>query len=181
MGNTIVTLVASPWGARWVPVTLVCIWDILMSRFARVILVSPHGCSDVPLVSYRRERNFGDILVRTADESPSPAEVGSLPCRRRRCQTCKHIIAPQTFLQGPKNAHNIHDHFICQCAWECCVLHFLSSLLLPKHRRDWKATTGTFQQAHPQYSEPIAWVSRQLRLPLSGWHHGVWLETVLWQ
>ena len=66
-----------------------------------------------PLVSYRRERNLGDILVHSADASPSLTDAGSLPCRRPRCQTCKHIT-PQTFLQGPKSAHNIRDHFTCQ-------------------------------------------------------------------
>ena len=66
-----------------------------------------------PLVSYRREQNLGDILVHSADASPSLTDAGSLPCRRPRCQTCKHIT-PQTFLQGPKSAHNIRDHFTCQ-------------------------------------------------------------------
>ena len=66
-----------------------------------------------PLVSYRRERNLGDILVHSADASPSLTDAGSLPCRRPRCQTCKHIT-PQTFLQRPKSAHNIHDHVTFQ-------------------------------------------------------------------
>jgi len=65
-----------------------------------------------PLVSYR-ERKLGDILVHSADASPSPTDAGSLPCRRPRCQTCEHITS-QTFLQGPKSAHNIRDHFTCQ-------------------------------------------------------------------
>ena len=66
-----------------------------------------------PLVSYRRERNLGDILVHSADASPSLTDAGSLPCRRPRCQTCKHIT-PQTSLQGPKSTHYIRDHFTCQ-------------------------------------------------------------------
>lgn len=33
--------------------------------------------------------------------------------------------------------------------WEYCLLHFLSSLQLPLHRRDKKATSGTFQRAPP--------------------------------
>ena len=66
-----------------------------------------------PLVSYRRERNLSDILVHSADASPSPTAAGSLRCRRPPCQTCKHIT-PQTCLQGPKSTHNIPDHFTCQ-------------------------------------------------------------------
>ena len=65
------------------------------------------------LVSYRRERNLGDILVHSADASLPPTVAGSLPCRHPRCQTSKHIT-PQTFLQGPKSTHNIRDHFTCQ-------------------------------------------------------------------
>ena len=50
MGNTIVRSVASPCGARWVPVTLVGTWAILKSRFVRVILASSHSCSKVTLI-----------------------------------------------------------------------------------------------------------------------------------
>ena len=50
---------------------------------------------------------------RGLTSEPSPTVAGSLPCRRPRCQTCKHIT-PQTFLQGPKSTHNIRDHFTCQ-------------------------------------------------------------------
>ena len=50
-GNTIVRSVASPWGARWVLVTLVCTWAILKSRFVRVILASSHSCSNVTLMT----------------------------------------------------------------------------------------------------------------------------------
>ena len=68
-----------------------------------------------PLVSYRRERNLGDILVNSSNASPSPLppppeDAGSFPCQRPRCKTCKHITS-QTFLQGPKSAH--HIRFTC--------------------------------------------------------------------
>ena len=68
-----------------------------------------------PLVLNQRERNLGDILVHSADASPSPTVAGSLPCQRPRCQTSKHLT-PQTFLQGPKSTRNIRDHFTCQSA-----------------------------------------------------------------
>jgi len=67
---------------------------------------------ELPLVSYRRERNLGDILAHSADASPSPTDAGSLPCRLPQCQACKHITS-QTLLQGPKSAHNIRYHFTC--------------------------------------------------------------------
>ena len=66
-----------------------------------------------PLVSYRRERNVGDILVHSANASPFPHDAGSFPYQRPRCKTCRHMTS-QTFLQGPKSAHNICDHFACQ-------------------------------------------------------------------
>ena len=64
-----------------------------------------------PLVSYRRDRNLRDILVHSADGSPS--DVGTLPCRRPRYQTCKYIT-PQTVIQGPKKSYTIRVHSICQ-------------------------------------------------------------------
>ena len=42
-----------------------------------------------PLVSYRGDRNLRDIPEHSADGSPS--DVGTLPCHRPRCQTCKYI------------------------------------------------------------------------------------------
>ena len=80
------------------------------------------------------------------------------------------------FLQGPKSAHSI----LHLSVRECCVLHFLSSLQLLTHQRDWKVATGTLQRAAPRYWKPISCVSGswifQLRLSLCGWHHGLWLE-----
>ena len=42
-----------------------------------------------------------------------PSDVGTLPCRRPRCQTCK-CTTPHTALQGPKKSYTIRGHFTCQ-------------------------------------------------------------------
>ena len=68
---------------------------------------------ETPLVSYRREKNLGDILVHSTDPSLSPSDAGSSPCRRPECQRCKYTTS-QTFPQAPKSPHNIRDHFTCQ-------------------------------------------------------------------
>ena len=89
--------------------------QILLDNFS-ILSSDPEACRifpEAPLVSYQRERNLGDILVHSAEASPSLTDAGSLPCRRPRCQTCKHIT-PQTSLKGPKSTHNIRDHFTCQ-------------------------------------------------------------------
>ena len=92
-------------GTRWI---LLDNFNILsFDPEARRIFPKP------PLISYQRKQNIGDILVHSTDASLSPTDVGSLPCRRPRRQTCKHIT-PQTFPQRPKSAHNIRDHFTCQ-------------------------------------------------------------------
>ena len=79
---------------------------------ARMIFPEP------PLVSYRRERNLGDILVHSSNASPSPppppTNTGLFPFQRPRCKTCKHISSQTFFLQGPKSTHHIRDHFTWQ-------------------------------------------------------------------
>jgi len=120
-----------------------------------------------PLVSYRRERNLGDILVHSADASPSPTDAGLLPCRRPRCQTFKRITF-QTFLQGLKSAHNIRDHFTCQSenVVYCISCRRCNSLYIVE----------TGRRPRERFSEPLRSIRKrsrefpvfQLRLPLSG-------------
>ena len=68
---------------------------------------------ELPLVSYRRDRNLRDILVHSVQVSTSSSDAGSSPCRHPRCQTCKYIT-PQPVLQGPKSSYTIRDRFTCQ-------------------------------------------------------------------
>ena len=53
---------------------------------------------ELPLVSYRRDRNRRDYLVHSAERSDSDA--GTFARRRPRCWTCRHTTS-QTILQVP--------------------------------------------------------------------------------
>ena len=66
---------------------------------------------ELPLVSYRRDRNLRDYLVHSAERSDSDA--GTFACRHPRCLTCRHTSS-QTILQSPKRLYTIRDRFTCQ-------------------------------------------------------------------
>ena len=66
---------------------------------------------ELPLVSYRRDRNLRDYLVHSAERSD--ADSGTCACRHPRCLTCRHTTS-QTILQSPKRLYNIRDRFTCQ-------------------------------------------------------------------
>ena len=67
--------------------------------------------SELPLVSYRRDRNLREYLVHSADRSDT--EAGTFACRHPRCLTCQHTTS-QTILQSPKSIYTIRDCFTCQ-------------------------------------------------------------------
>ena len=85
---------------------------------------------ELPLVSYRRDRNLTDYLVHSAERSDSDA--GTFACRHPRCLTCRHTTS-QTTLQSPKRLYTIRDRFTCQTERECGLLHHMSSLRLLVH------------------------------------------------
>ena len=66
---------------------------------------------ELPLVSYRRDRNLRDYLVHSAERSDLHA--GTFACRHPRCLTCRHTTS-QTILQSPKLLYTIRDRFTCQ-------------------------------------------------------------------
>ena len=66
---------------------------------------------ELPLVSYRRDRNLRDYLVYSAERSD--ADAGTFACRHPRCLTCRHTTS-QTILQSPKRLYTIRDRFTCQ-------------------------------------------------------------------
>ena len=66
---------------------------------------------ELPLVSYRRDRNLRDYLLHSAERTDSDA--GTFACRHPRCLTCRHTTS-QTILQSPKHLYTIRDRFTCQ-------------------------------------------------------------------
>lgn len=66
---------------------------------------------ELPLVSYRRDRNLRDYLVHSAETEliltlaeRTDSDAGTVACRHPRCLTCRHTTS-QTILQSPKR-HN---------------------------------------------------------------------------
>ena len=53
-----------------------------------------------PLVSFKRDRNLRNSLVRSS--LPSNLEPGTFNCFRKRCNTSNPFINSKTHVQGPK-------------------------------------------------------------------------------
>ena len=73
---------------------------ILLDNF-EILLSDPATCTiypELPLVSYRRDRNLRDYVVHSAERTDSDA--GTFACRHPRCLTCRHTTS-QTILQSP--------------------------------------------------------------------------------
>ena len=66
-----------------------------------------------PLISFKRNKNISDFLVRSklkSDESP-----GTFNCTRKRCKTCPFIHNTDK-VTGPKRSIKITDRFTCTSA-----------------------------------------------------------------
>ena len=63
-----------------------------------------------PLVSFKRDRNLRNSLVRSS--LPSNLEPETFNCYRKFCNTCPFINS-KTHIQGPKGSYQVNDHFDC--------------------------------------------------------------------
>ena len=66
--------------------------------------------SQPPLISFKRDKNIGNFLVRSAFQKSNQA--GTFKCARARCKTCPFICKVEK-LSGPKRSMKITDHFTC--------------------------------------------------------------------
>ena len=64
--------------------------------------------SQPPLISFKRDKNIGNFLVRSAFQTSNQA--GTFKCARARCRTCPFICNVEK-LSGPKRSIKITDHF----------------------------------------------------------------------
>ena len=66
-----------------------------------------------PLISFKRDKNMGNFLVRSAFQTRN--QPGTFKCARARCKTCPScpFICHVEKLSGPKRSIKITDHFIC--------------------------------------------------------------------
>ena len=63
-----------------------------------------------PLVSFKRDRNLRNSLVRSS--LPSNLEPGTFNCSRKVCNTCPFINS-KTHIRGPNGPYQVNDHFDC--------------------------------------------------------------------
>ena len=66
--------------------------------------------SQPPLISFKRDKNIGNFLVRSAFQTSNQA--GTFKCARPRWRTCPFICNVEK-LSGPKRSIKITDHFTC--------------------------------------------------------------------
>ena len=73
-----------------------------------------------PLVSFKRDRNLRNSLVRSS--LPSNLEPGTFNCSRKVCNTCP-FISSKTHIRGPNGSYQVNDHFDCTTSniIYCCI------------------------------------------------------------
>jgi hypothetical protein len=80
-----------------------------------------------PLTAYRRPKNLRDLLVRaTLNQTTAPRPLhqnpGTIPCKAKKCLTCKHV-ALQKEIVGTQGVHKIRDQFSCKSR---CVIYAIT-------------------------------------------------------
>ena len=63
-----------------------------------------------PLVSFKRDRNLRNSLVRSS--LPSNLEPGTFNCSRKVCNTCPFINS-KTHIRGPNGSYQVNEHLDC--------------------------------------------------------------------
>ena len=79
-----------------------------------------------PLISFKRDKNIGNFLVRSAFQTSE--QPGTFKCARARCKTCPFICNDEK-LSGPKRSIKITDHFTCTSA---NVIYCITCILCKK-------------------------------------------------
>ena len=69
--------------------------------------------SQPPLLSFKRDKNVGNFLVRSALKTNE--QPGTFKCARSRCKTCLFIVNTSK-ISGPKRSVKITDRFTCSSA-----------------------------------------------------------------
>ena len=69
--------------------------------------------SQPPLISFKRDKNVGNFLVRSAFKTTE--KPGTFKCARSRCKTCPFVQNADK-ISGPKRSVKITDRFTCTSA-----------------------------------------------------------------
>ena len=63
-----------------------------------------------PLISFKRDKNLGNFLVRSAFKFND--QPGTFTCKRTRCKTCP-FLSNTVKISGPNQSVKVTDHFTC--------------------------------------------------------------------
>ena len=74
-----------------------------------------------PLMAYRRDKNIGDILIRSKLPSTS-IQLGTTSCNHHKCRTCSHIN-PSTTIMNNDKTFTINASFTCSSS---CLIYCIS-------------------------------------------------------
>ena len=85
--------------------------------------------SQPPLISFKRDKNIGNFLVRSAFQTSE--QPGTFKCARTRCKTCPFICNVEK-LSGPKRSIKITDHFTCNNNTSANVIYYITCTLCKK-------------------------------------------------
>ena len=77
------------------------------------ILAESFRINFIPLISFKRDKNIGNFLVRSVFQTSD--QPGTLKCARARCKTCPFIRSFEK-ISGPKRSIKITNHFTCTSA-----------------------------------------------------------------
>ena len=69
-----------------------------------------HIFSLPPLISFKRDKNLGNFLARSAFKFNS--QPGTFSCKRTGCKTCP-FISSTVKISGPSRSFKVADHFTC--------------------------------------------------------------------
>ena len=72
---------------------------------------TPNTFTSPPLLAYRRDTNFRQMLIRRFLNLKS---TGIHPCGDSLCCTCEHT-SPYDTISGSNSTFRIQEHFICLC------------------------------------------------------------------
>ena len=86
-------------------------WVILKNfKILRNDPETKHIFSLPPLISFKRDKNLGNFLVRSAFKFND--QPGTFTCKRTRCKTCP-FISNTVKISGPNRSVKVTDHFTC--------------------------------------------------------------------
>ena len=78
-----------------------------------MITILVKSFSQPPLILFKRDKNIGNVLVRSAFQTSD--QPGTFKYARARCKTCPFICNVEK-LSGPKRSIKITGHFSCTSA-----------------------------------------------------------------